>query len=342
MRALRKLESGGSDLHVCDVPMGEPGRGEVRVAVRSAGICGTDLHIIDGSYACLPPVTLGHEFTGVVDAVGPLGLEEWIGRRVAVEPAVGCGFCEWCSAGYPMHCRARRSLGTHLDGGFAEFAIVPERNLHQLPSGLSDSAGALVEPLACVCNALFDPSWIAAGERVIVTGPGTIGIIAAQVAQALGGAVTLVGLDRDADRLALAAGLSIDCMSLDDGDAYASLDEEVSNRGIHVVIECAGAPAALEWGLRALRPRGRLIQLGLLPEHAPVDFAPAVLRELLITSSFGSTPSSWRKAISLLTSRTIQLEPLITRTVAFENWREAARLASAAEGVKTVFDPRLS
>jgi L-iditol 2-dehydrogenase len=199
-----------------------------------------------------------------------------------------------------------------------------------------------VEPLACVCNALFNPTWIAAGERVIVTGPGSIGILAAQVAQALGGVVTLVGLDRDAERLKLAASLSLDCVSLDNAAAYASLQDEVNDRGIHVVIECAGAVPALEWGLRALRPRGRLIQLGLLPECSPVDLAPAVLRELLITTSYGSTPSSWRKAISLLTSHTIQLEPLITRTVALEDWREAARLAFAADGVKTVFDPRLT
>jgi L-iditol 2-dehydrogenase len=241
-----------------------------------------------------------------------------------------------------MHCRDRASLGTHLDGGFAEFVVVPEANLHELPSELSDAAGALVEPLACVCNALFDPTAIQPGERVLVTGPGTIGILAAQTARALGAVVTLIGLDRDAERLALAKTLAIECVSMDDGEALSSLNQEVASGDISAVIECAGATTALEWGLQALHPRGRLIQVGLLPARAPVDLAPAVLREIHLSSSYGSTPRSWRRAVDLLASRTIQLEPLITRTVGLDDWKEAARLAGDAQGVKTVFDPRLT
>ncbi|MFZ0322585.1 MAG: alcohol dehydrogenase catalytic domain-containing protein, partial [Actinomycetes bacterium] len=240
MRALRKLQPGQNSMEVVEVPVPEPGAGEVRIAVFAAGMCGTDLHIIDGTYPASPPVTLGHEIAGVVEAVGPGVADDWIGVRVAPEPAVGCGRCEWCDGGYPMHCRERVSTGTHVDGGFAPQVIVPARNLHALPDLLSDHAGALVEPLACVCNALLDPSAISFGDRVVVTGPGTIGILAAQVAMAAGAETTLIGLTRDAPRLAIASDIGLDARSLDDPKTLASFSSEVQERRINTVIECAG------------------------------------------------------------------------------------------------------
>ena len=216
MKALRKLHQGPSDLVVSEVPVPEPNTGEVRVAVFAAGMCGTDLHIMDGTYASHPPVTLGHEIAGVVDAVGPEVDPSWIHVRVCAAPAISCGICEWCQIGLPMHCPGRLSAGTSLDGGFAPYVVVPTRNLFRLPTVVSDYAGALVEPLACVCNALMDPDVISAGDRVVVIGPGTIGILAAQVAMAAGGHVTLVGLGTDAHRLDIASQIGIDSRSLDD------------------------------------------------------------------------------------------------------------------------------
>ena len=256
MRALRRLDRESTGLEVVEVPVPTPGPGQVRVAVVAAGMCGTDLHIMDGTYASAPPVTLGHEMAGVVDAVGPGVDALWVGVRVCVEPAISCGNCAWCRTGLPMHCPDRLSAGTKLDGGFAPYVVVPARNLHALPASVSDYAGALVEPLACVANGLTDPDVITPGDRVIVIGPGTIGILAAQIASAAGARVTLVGLDRDRPRLDIATTMGLDAQSSEDPRTRRGLDREATERGIDTVIECSGSAPAVAWALSLPRPRG--------------------------------------------------------------------------------------
>lgn len=341
MRALRKLDNGIGRLDVVELPVPHPGEGEARIAVFAAGICGTDLHIIDGSYPSLPPVTLGHEIAGMVESVGTGVDLGWIGQRVAPEPAIGCGTCDWCASGFPMHCPRRTSLGTHVDGGFAAYVVVPVRNLHALPDSLSDAAGALVEPLACVCHGLFKSGSIVEGSRVIVTGPGTIGILAAQVAVACGAQTTLVGLERDGLRLSIASKMGLDARSLDSIETRESLAAEVNTRAIDVVIECSGAEAAVVWALASLRPRGHLVQLGLLPEDVSVTLAGAVLREVTLTSSYGSNPKSWQRAVDLLSAGSIQLDPLVTSTLPLQGWADAVRRAQSQDGIKTLLDPRM-
>jgi L-iditol 2-dehydrogenase len=341
MRALRKLQAGPSDLVVVEVPVPEPGIGQVRVAVFATGMCGTDLHIMDGTYASAPPVTLGHEMTGVVDAVGAGVDESWLGSRVCPAPAITCGICEWCRTGLPMHCPDRLSAGTSLDGGFAPYVVVPVRNLFRLPASVSEYAGALVEPLACVCNALMDPDAITPGDRVVVIGPGTIGILAAQVAIAAGAHVTLVGLGTDAPRLAIAAAMGIDARTLDDPQTRLDLDREGAAREIHAVIECSGAQPAVTWALSLLRPRGRLVQLGLMGDDSAVPLAKTILREVTITGNYGSTPMAWHRAIALLAAGRIQLDPLITSVLPLDGWQQAIAHFQNQQGIKTLFDPRL-
>lgn len=342
MKALRKLHAGPSDLEIVDVPVPEPKSGEVRVAVFAASMCGTDLHIMDGTYASHPPVTLGHEMAGVVDTVGPQVDPDWVGTRVCAAPAISCGICEWCRTGLPMHCPGRLSAGTSLDGGFAPYVVVPTRNLFPLPSTVSDDAAALVEPLACVCNALMDPDAVGAGDRVVVIGPGPIGILAAQVAIAAGGRVTLVGLGTDAPRLAVASQMGIDSRSLDDPQTRIDLDREAADREINTVIECSGAQPAVTWGLSLLRPRGRLVQLGLMSEDSAVPLSRAILREVTVTGNYGSTPRAWHRALALLRAGQVRLDPLVTSVVPLDDWRTAVAHFQDQQAIKTVFDPRLS
>lgn len=341
MRALRKLQAGPSDLVVADVPAPEPASGQVRVAVFATGMCGTDLHIMDGTYASAPPVTLGHEMSGVVDAVGAGVDVSWLGSRVCPAPAITCGICEWCRTGLPMHCPGRLSAGTSLDGGFAPYVIVPVRNLFHLPASVSDYAGALVEPLACVCNALMDPDAITLGDRVVVIGPGTIGILAAQVAMAAGARVTLVGLGKDAPRLAIASTMGIDARDLDDPQTRHNLDLEAAALQIHAVIECSGAQSAVIWALSLLRPRGRLVQLGLMSDESAVPLSKAILREVTVTGNYGSTPRAWHRALALLAADKIHLDPLVTSVLPLDAWPQAVAQFQDQQGIKTLFDPRL-
>ncbi|MGH2411944.1 MAG: alcohol dehydrogenase catalytic domain-containing protein, partial [Chloroflexota bacterium] len=168
MRAAR-LEAVGR-LRVLEREPPVPARGEVLLRVEACGICGTDRHIYRGEYAAVLPRILGHEFAGTVAAVGE-GCRSAVGTRVAVDPNIACGTCADCRRGEPCLCPARVALGVDLDGGLAEFAVIPEGQAYRLPDGLPAAWGALCEPLACCLRAL-DRAEIRPGVRVVVLGGG--------------------------------------------------------------------------------------------------------------------------------------------------------------------------
>lgn len=343
MLALRKRTPEATGLSLEDVPEPTPGPGEVRLAVTGAGMCGTDLHILAGDYGSRPPVTLGHEIAGVVDTVGPGVDPAWIGALAAPETAFGtCGHCDWCRTARPMLCRERLSVGSGVDGGFAAYVVVPAAKLHRLPEWLDDHAAALLEPLACVCNSLADPAVIQPGDRVLVSGPGPIGLLAAQVARVAGGRVVVIGTASDGDRLEVAGRLSFETRRLDVPADVEALEDEAAARAIDVVIECAGVGAAVRAGIGWLRPRGTLVQVGLLAGDISVPFGEIVYRELSVRAGFGSSPASWLRAGRLVADRQVELLPLISDVLPLRAWATALERFERRGGLKTVFDPRLT
>lgn len=324
MIGLAKLAAGEGNVDLAERPERPPGPGEVALDVRAAGICGTDLHIWLGEYDSVPPVTMGHEVCGTVAELGDGADPAWLGARVAVETFFStCGTCEHCRAGKLSVCERRRSIGTHVDGGFAPRLVLPARNLHRVPDGLPDEAAALSEPLACVCNSLLDPPAVRPGDEVLVIGPGAIGLIAAQVARACGGRVTVRGTERDGPRLALARELGFDTGALDEAD---------------VVVECSGAGPGIADALRAARRRGRIVQMGLRGAEVTIPYDLICFKELIVTAGFASNPRSWRRAVALLGE--VRLEPLVTEVVPLRDWRRAFEASRAAAGIKYVLDPR--
>ncbi len=324
MRGLTKLAPGPGNVGLAERPEREPEPGEALLEVRAAGICGTDLHIEAGEYPSVPPVTMGHEVCGVVLEGG--GFE---GTRVVSETYFStCRTCDFCLAGRPNLCLERRSIGTHVDGAFAPRLVVPLANLHPVPDWLPDHAAALTEPLACVCNALFDPPVVAPGDEVLVLGPGAIGLLAAQAVRAAGGRVTIVGTERDTARLELATKLGL----------QARVD--AARTQFDVVVECSGSEGGIASGLQATRRGGRFVQIGLRGAAVTVPWDEICFRELVVTSGFASTPASWRRALALVETRVVELEPLVTEVVPLEDWERAFRASRNAEGVKYVLDPR--
>jgi len=342
MLALRKATADATSLTLEDVPVPKPGPGQARIAVTAAGICGTDLHILGGDYASRPPVTLGHEIAGRVDAVGAGVDEGWIGALVAPETAFAtCGRCDWCRTARPMLCRDRLSIGSGVDGGFAGAVVVPADRLHRLPDWLDDRAAALLEPLACGCNSLFDPTVVQAGDRVVVTGPGPVGLLAAQLARIAGGRTAVAGATGDQHRLAVAAGLGFETFVVDDPVDAERLTAEAADRRIDVVIEASGAPLAVRSALTWLRPRGTLVQMGLLSGEIAVPFGEIVTRELTVRARLGTSPASWLRAVRLVEERLVSLEPLISDVLPLREWPRALDAFERRDGIKTVFDPRL-
>jgi L-iditol 2-dehydrogenase len=302
----------------------------VVLEVVGAGICGTDLHILDGEYETAVPVTMGHEVSGEVVEVGEGVDDGWLGARVVSETYFStCGRCEHCRAGRINLCPERQSIGTHVDGAFAPRLHVPVRNLHRLPDWLDGHVAALAEPLACVCHSLLEAVVVHAGDAVVVTGPGPVGLLAGQVARAAGGRVHVRGTPTDGLRLEAARALGFETSTTEDGALEAD-----------VVVECSGSEAAMAFCLAAARRGGRYVQIGLAGRPVTVPLDLICFRELTITSGFASTPSSWAKALALLESRSVDLEPLLSAVVPLEDWERAFAATRAGEGIKFVLDPR--
>jgi L-iditol 2-dehydrogenase len=327
MLGVAKLAPGPGNVALADRPEPEPAPGHVVLEVRGAGICGTDLHIADGEYPTATPVTMGHEVAGIVAACGEGVEEAWLGARVVSETYFStCGACDFCRSGRPNLCAERRSIGTHVDGGFARLLHVPVGNLHRIPDWLDDHAAVLTEPLACACHSLGDA--VTDGEQVLVVGPGPVGLLAAQVATASGGRVHVRGTPRDSARLAKADELGLESSA--EGPASEA----------DVVVDCSGAEAGIAFGLEHARRGGRYVQMGLAGKPVSIPFDLVCFKELRVTSGFASTPASWARAMELIEARQVALEPLVSEVLPLERWEDAFAATRAAAGIKFVLDPR--
>ena len=331
---LGKLAPGPGNLGLWEQPVRAPDDGEALLEVIATGICGTDLHIADDEFPSKPPVTMGHEVTGIVDSVGTATDQHLVGRRVACETYFHfCGSCEYCKTGFPNLCAERQSIGSAVDGGFASWLTVPAVNLHVLPDSVGEHAGALAEPLACVCQCLYDPEVVAEGDRVLVIGPGTMGILTAQAAQAAGGDVVVAGLEQDHLRLAIAESLGITSVVAEELHSVAA-------EPFDVVCECSGAEAAVSLGLDQIGRHGHYVQIGIFGRAVSVPMDQVLYKEITVTSGNASTPRSWRQAMSLLEGGAIDLDPLVTDVVPLGEWERAFAATRRGHGVKLVLDPR--
>lgn len=329
MIGLAKLAPEPGNLALSERPEPDPGAGEALIEVHGTGVCGSDLHIEASEYPSNPPMTLGHEVSGVVAAVGASVDPAWLGARVVCETYFStCGRCPACRDGRPNLCPERRSIGTHVDGGFAPRLIVPARNLHRIPEWLDGHAAALAEPLACVCQCMLDPIVVSPSDRVLVVGPGPMGILAGQVAQALGGEVVVSGLPADAPRLAVARQLGLGVVT------------EGTPIDVDVAIDASGSAGGIAACLHAVSRGGRFVQIGISGRPVTVPLDELLLKEVDVSTGFASTPRSWRRALTLIERRDVQLEPLVSEVAPLTAWERVFADLRASRGMKIVLDPR--
>jgi L-iditol 2-dehydrogenase len=329
MTAVVKVGPGPANVLVQRVDEPAVGPGLAKVRVIATGICGTDVHVAHDEYGYEAPVVMGHEILGVVAEVGDPRDADWLGRTVACETYYStCGKCEWCRAGRRNLCPFRRSLGSFENGGFASFVVMPVINLHALPELPGDLDGVLSEPLACVAQCLMHPSLVNPGDRVLVTGPGAMGQLSAQVARAQGGIVLLAGLEKDASRLAIAESIGIE-----------TTDAVPDEGAFDVVIECSGSAPGAATALRAAKRGGRYVQVGIFGREVTLPMDLVLYKELSISSGFASTAASWRDAMLLIENGLVTLTPLVTRRVPIDDFPAALAAAAAGEGIKTVVIP---
>lgn len=322
------------DVGLVERPEPQLAPGIVILKTAGAGICGTDLHIFKNEYKSAPPVVLGHEVCGYVEQTGDGVDPSLVGKRFVAEPFYStCGRCAYCRSGQPNLCLSRKSIGTHVDGAMAPRVAVPAINLHIPPESMSDAAATLAEPLACVTNCLYgEYPYIEPGDEVLVIGPGTIGLLAAQVARIMGGNVVIRGTERDRQRLDTAEKL---------GFTISLVGDDLPEDSFDVAIECSGNAHGYAEALQFLSKTGQLIQLGLAGVEFTLPMDLVCYKDLVITSGFGSTPRSWQRALKLMHSGKLDLQILVTATLPLSKWKEAFDRGFALDGIKFVLDPRL-
>jgi threonine dehydrogenase-like Zn-dependent dehydrogenase len=330
------------NVRVGSLPDPTPKPDELVIQVGACGICGTDLHIVDGDspLACYPVVP-GHEFAGEVVAVGrnvPLGIgtrdmKVPAGTRVAVDPSLFCGYCDFCRTGHGNLCLNWEAIGVTVDGAFAEYVRVPAANAYVLPENISFREAALSEPISCAVHGMhrLNPQ---SGDTFLLVGAGTMGLILLQMALR-GGASKVAVVDLNTQRLELAKKLGASDIQI---DIYKVLENEPL--GFDCVIDVTGVARAIEGAFAAVKRGGKFMVFGVAPSEARVSLSPfriyndeiTVLGSMAVLYSFGP-------AINLLSSGAIDTGVMLTTALPLEDFPNALGMVRRGEGIKTQIVP---
>ncbi|MFO7636205.1 MAG: zinc-dependent alcohol dehydrogenase family protein [Clostridia bacterium] len=332
---------GKNIMNIKEIPMPEPGHGDVLVQVKACGICGTDLHIYKGAEgaAPTPPGTvLGHEFSGLVEKTGEGVVSVMPGDRVSVNPNESCEHCMACKQGRAHFCENRIGYGTTVHGGFAQYCLVKEKQLHKIPDHVDYMEAAMGEPVACCLHGM-ERSGIRTGSRVLILGAGTIGLIMLQLARLMGAlqvAVTDPVEAKRAKAMKLGADLCIDPHKENVGQIL----EENGFHPIDSVIECVGQPATMEQAIGYVGTGGTVLLFGLAAPQDMIPLRPFDLfkKEITITSSF-INPYTQEKALELIASGQVNVRELIVGTVPLKDMEKAMQDHSLLSQGKIMVTP---
>jgi L-iditol 2-dehydrogenase len=325
-----------NDLRTHDEPLPKPAQGEILVNIKAVGICGSDLHWFGeagiGDARLRKPLVLGHEFAGVI-ADGPRQ-----GERVAVDPAIPCGVCEFCRQGNPNLCEHMRFAGYGLeDGALRETIAWPDGCLFPLPDSLTDADGVMLEPLGVAIHAV-DLGKLKVGMAVGVFGSGPIGLLILQLAR-LAGAQAVYATDVLSHRVDAARSLGATAAFLDHaGSSAQEVLAATGGRGVDRAFEVAGENEAIEAAFTAVKPGGRVILVGI-PADDRTSFPASVARRKGLTIKLVRRMKfTYPRAIRLVESGLVDVRSLVTHTFPLEQAAEAFRLAERREGLKVIVE----
>ncbi|MGQ9656472.1 MAG: zinc-binding dehydrogenase [Fimbriimonadales bacterium] len=335
-------------LEPCSVELREiaeptPHAGEVLVRVRAVGVCGSDLHQYHNtqSWKVNVPVVLGHEFAGVIEAVGE-GVEGWrVGERVACETAaVICGECAYCRTGRYNLCPTRLGFGYGTNGAMTRYVRAPARILHRLPESLSFEDAAMTEPCCVAAHAVIECSQPKPGDLIVVFGSGPIGLLCLQMAKLFSPRkAILVGLSTDRMRLQIAESVGADAiLYADRDDIEAIVRREGNGLGADLVIDAVGSSAVLEPCLRITRPDGQITKVGWGPEPLGYSLDPLVGKNLRLQGTFSHSWGTWERVLTLMGAGKLKLAPM-RRVFPLEAWREAFHAMERRHTVKSLLLP---
>ena len=328
MKALRKMQAArGLSMEAAQVPAIGPT--DVLVRVKAASICGTDLHIYGwdrwSQGRIKPPVTLGHEFCGVVEKVGSEVEAVKTGDFVSAEMHVNCGHCHQCRIGEAHICPNVKIIGIDQDGAFAELVKIPASNIIKLDPAIPEHYGAILDPLGnAIHTVLAGPI---AGRTVLVTGCGPIGLMSVVVAKACGSS-TVFATETNEHRRAMAKKMGADVvLNPASEDAVARILTETNKTGVDVLLEMSGNPTAIQQGFKALRAGGRASLLGIPTENVPLDLVNDVIfKGATVQGIYGRRMyETWVQMTALLKAGRLNLEPLFGERIRLEQFEDAFR-----------------
>ncbi|MFG2859461.1 zinc-dependent alcohol dehydrogenase family protein [Streptomyces sioyaensis] len=310
-----------------------PGPGEVLVAPAAVGICGTDVHIVQGEFAPTPyPIIPGHEFTGEIVALGAGVTGLRTGEQVAVDPSLFCGACHYCSIGHGNLCENWGAIGDTVDGAMAEYVKVPAANCYRLPESVDVAQGTLIEPLSCAVRG-FDVLPRRLGDHYLIYGAGTMGLMMLQLAKAAG-AASLSVVDINKDRLEIAERLGADATA-------ASASDLDRPQGWETVIDCTGVIPVIEDGLTRVRRGGTFQQFGVAPSAAKASYSPfrvyndeiTIVGSMAVLHSFG-------RAVDLMAKGVLDADTMITHSFGLDDFGAALQTFRDGSGRKIQLRPQ--
>lgn len=304
---------GKHDLRMEDCPMPMVGEEEVLIEVKACGVCGTDVHIYEGDEGAAqvtPPTILGHEFSGVVAAVGGKVRDFQKGDRVCIDPNYYCGSCEFCRNGVAHYCTRMTGYGTTVNGGFAQYCSVNEKQVYHLGDHTSFEEGAMAEPVACCLHGI-DMCNIRPGQHVLVFGGGMIGLLMVQLAKLEGAAKVILAEPVESKRKTgekLGADITVDPLAKD-------LKKVLQEKGIHqidVVIECVGKPATIEQAIKVAGKKSVVMMFGLTKPDETISVRPFEIfqKEIELKSSY-INPYTQGRALELIDSGRLDVGSMV-------------------------------
>jgi threonine 3-dehydrogenase len=336
MNALRKTQA-GKGLQMEKLPVPSIGVTDVLVRVKATSICGTDLHIYGwdrwSQGRIKPPVTLGHEFCGVVERAGEEVTAAKDGDFVSAEMHLNCGHCHQCRVGQAHICQNLRIIGIDIDGAFAEFVKIPATNIWKLDPSIPEHYGAILDPLGNAVHTVL--AGAIAGQTVLVTGCGPIGLMSIAVAKACGSSTVFATETNEHRRnMAREMGANYVLNPLAE-DPVKKILEATGGTGVDVLLEMSGHPLAIQQGFKALRAGGRASLLGIPTENVPLDLVQDVIfKGATVQGIYGRRMyETWVQMTALLKAGRVNLEPLFGERMELENFEAAfAKLQNGLAG----------
>jgi 2-desacetyl-2-hydroxyethyl bacteriochlorophyllide A dehydrogenase len=323
-------------VRVDQVPDPELGPKDVVIKVGACGICGTDIHIIDGEFPPTKyPIIPGHEFGGTVVAVGEDVTGVKVGDRVGVDPTLNCGECYFCQRGMGNLCERWNAVGVTKTGGFAECVAVPERTVYPLPDDMTFAEAALIEPVSCVVHG-FHMLHPRVGDTYLIYGAGPMGLQNAQVARFNGASVVAI-IDINPGRLDIARSFGFDVVGPSLHDV-----RHVAPRGFDIVIEATGRTKVAERAIDAVIRRGKLLLFGVCPpgETAAYDAFKIYNEEITILGTM-AVLNSYGPAIDVLSAGAVDAKKMVTHTFPIAQFADAVDLVRRGGGLKVQIHPSL-